>query len=422
MNIELRPGQVSETVTVSAEAPVVDVQSVTQQRVMGRDLLDTIPTGQTVHNMAALIPGMVISVTGPVGQDVGGSTVRNLQQAAIHGGRTGDQRVMMDGLPLNTSQGNLSGFLSNMASTQEFTIDTSGVSAEDNSGGVRMNIVPREGGNTFRGSVFFTGATDDFQSSNYDDHLASMGFKPPNPPKTIRNTTDFNASFGGPVKRDKLWFYTAFSMHDDDSPVAGRPELEQDRIRRSGFTRPIRTVEIPNETQLKSGNVRMTWQATTGNKIAFYYDHQDRCLCPEGEAVISTESISDSRYPGQKFGSATWTSVLSPKLLLDVAFLQRFEKWGDFATDRFGPPPDSGRGQHVMGMTLSRPGRAGRQQQHEHEPPRIAVDHHRRPRVQSRIHEHVGQARPGDHLERPASHLHVRQQATEPAPDAGRPA
>ena len=331
VNIELRPGQVSETVTVSAEAPVVDVQSVTQQRVMGRDLLDTIPTGQTVHNMAALIPGMVIAVTGPVGQDVGGSTVRNLQQAAIHGGRTGNQRVMMDGLPLNTSQGNLSGFLSNMASTQEFTIDTSGVSAEDNSGGVRMNIVPREGGNTFRGSVFFTGATDDFQSSNYDDHLASMGFKPPNPPKTIRHTTDFNASFGGPVKRDTLWFYTAFSMHDDDSPVAGRPNLYRSNPA-IWIYEPDPNGEIPNETQLKGGNVRATWQATTGNKVAFYYDHQDRCLCPEGEATISPESISDSRYPGQKFGSLTWTSVLSPKLLLDVAFLQRREKWGDFAT------------------------------------------------------------------------------------------
>src|SRR5918995_6576670 len=100
INADLRVGAVEETITVTGEAPVVDVQGVTQQRVIGREVLDAVPTGRTVHNMAALIPGMVMGITGPVTQDVGGSTISGLQSAAIHGGRTGDQRVMMDGLPL----------------------------------------------------------------------------------------------------------------------------------------------------------------------------------------------------------------------------------------------------------------------------------------------------------------------------------
>ena len=329
INIELKPGAISETVTVVSDAPMVDVQSVTQQHVITRDVIDAVPTGRTVHNVAALIPGMVIGVTGPVGQDVGGSTIGALQMASIHGGRTGDQRVMMDGLPLSSTQGNLSGFISNIASTQEFTIDTSGVSAEDNSGGVRMNIVPREGGNTFRGSFFFTGATDSFQATNVDQDLLNAGYTPPDPPKTFTNTHDLNVSFGGPVMRDKLWFYTAYNWHQDEGPLNGLQNANAGDPNKWTYE-PLPGSNVQNGTDLKGYNLRLTYQAPAQNKVAFYFDRQDRCRCPEGDPTVTSEAEIDSRYPGQRFFSLTWTSVISPRLLLDAAYLNRYEKWGDF--------------------------------------------------------------------------------------------
>src|SRR5687767_12746026 len=86
---DLRVGALEETITVTGEALAVDTQSVTQQRVVSREVLDAIPTGGTVHNLAALIPGAVMSATGGSAgaQDVGGSTLAALQQVAIHGGR-----------------------------------------------------------------------------------------------------------------------------------------------------------------------------------------------------------------------------------------------------------------------------------------------------------------------------------------------
>ena len=327
VNAEMRVGAVEETITVSADAPVVDVQSVTQQRAIGREVIDAVPTGRTVHNMAALIPGMVIGVTGPVGQDVGGSTVGALQMAAIHGGRTGDQRVMMDGLPLNTSQGNLSGFISNIASTQEFTIDTSGVSAEDNSGGVRMNIVPREGGNQFSGTIFVTGATEAFQSSNFDDDLAARGFEAPDPPKNIDNTFDINPAVGGPIQRDRLWFYSAFNWHRDRTLFSGNPNANPDAF----VYTPDPGGTLFGETDIKSINTRLTWQVTPRNKLSFFIDRQDRCLCPEGSATISPEAQVDSEYPGQRFMSLTWSAPVTPRVLIDAAVLNRYERWGDYA-------------------------------------------------------------------------------------------
>jgi hypothetical protein len=146
--------------------------------------------------MAALIPGITVTATGISAQDVGGSSVGGLQQAAIHGGSTGDQRVLMDGLPLNTAQGNLSGFISNMSTTQEFTIDTSGVSAEDNAGGVRMNIVPREGGNRYRSTIYADWSTPGLTASNFKDDLAARHMVAPNPLKNLKETYTFNPAGG----------------------------------------------------------------------------------------------------------------------------------------------------------------------------------------------------------------------------------
>ncbi|MBI4264934.1 MAG: TonB-dependent receptor [Acidobacteria bacterium] len=330
VNADMRVGGVEETITVTGEAPVVDVQTVTQQRVMDRTVLDAIPTGRTVHNMAALIPGMVLGITGPVTQDVGGSTITGLQSAAIHGGRTGDQRVMMDGLPLNTSQGNISGFIANPGSTQEFTIDISGVSAEDNSGGVRMNIVPREGGNTFSGTLFVTGASSGFQSTNFDEKLAARGFSAPDPPKDLDRTWDVNPAFGGPMLRDRLWFYSGVNWHDARTFLAGKPNANAGNPD-SWVYSPAPNGELFAGIQLKSYNTRVTWQAHPKHKLAFFLDYQDRCRCPEGNPTEATEATVDSKYPGQRFGSVTWSAPLTNRLLLDAALLDRYERWGDYS-------------------------------------------------------------------------------------------
>src|SRR6185436_10216385 len=132
------------------QTPLVDVQSVEQQRVLNKEIIDTLPTGRTTLNVAALIPGMQLSTTfSGEGQDVGGNTGEVQQTLTIHGSRTGDMRRMVDGLSMQSQGTSVSAFAPNGVMVQEVAVDTAAGSAEQSAGGVRMNIIPREGGNKF---------------------------------------------------------------------------------------------------------------------------------------------------------------------------------------------------------------------------------------------------------------------------------
>ena len=135
--------------TVTGEASVVDVQSVTQQVTLGKDVLDANPPGRNQHNFANLIPG----INGPL--DYGGTNNLNLNTITVHGSRTDDQRVMVDGMSISATSGNgqLSNFIPDMTSTQEVAVS---YSAAGGRAGVRRR--PDEpdsarGRKPFKGSV-----------------------------------------------------------------------------------------------------------------------------------------------------------------------------------------------------------------------------------------------------------------------------
>ena len=127
VDAELKVGAVEESVTVSGEAPIVDVQTVTQQRVISKEVIDAIPAGRGQSALAVLIPGMV---TG--GQDVGGQNTQSLSAISIHGGRGTDQRQTVDGLTLRNvaGQGNSTNTVVDIGSSQEMTVDYAAGSAE----------------------------------------------------------------------------------------------------------------------------------------------------------------------------------------------------------------------------------------------------------------------------------------------------
>src|SRR5437773_2638833 len=119
VNVEMRVGSLEETITVSGETPVVDVQSTQQQRVIKMEVLDSIPTGRSHLNAATLIPGTVSSQI-----DAGGTNTLRITNLSIHGGRTVDTRVLIDGSSIgNTSgAGQFTNFVPDLGSTQEVTL------------------------------------------------------------------------------------------------------------------------------------------------------------------------------------------------------------------------------------------------------------------------------------------------------------
>src|ERR1043166_458640 len=310
VNAEMRVGALAETATLTGEAPGVDVQNVTQQVTLGKDVLDSIPAGRNQHNFANLIPGM----NGPL--DYGGTNNLNLNTITVHGSRADDQRVMVDGMSISATSGNgqLSNFIPDMTSTQEVAVSYSAGSAEQAFGGVQLKMIPREGGNQFKGSFFATGANEGWQSSNYSDALKNAGLRTPN---SLKLVYDVNPGAGGPLIKDKLWFYSAARWQENQSYIAGL-------YLNKNAGDPSKWSYDPDLTQRafqplieKSANTRLTWQVNAKNKIGAFYEHQYR-VWEQLSPTISYESATKYDFPENELLTGSYTSTISNKLLFDA--------------------------------------------------------------------------------------------------------
>ncbi|MEQ1575583.1 MAG: TonB-dependent receptor, partial [Vicinamibacterales bacterium] len=323
VNAELRVGSLEETITVTGDSPIVDVQSVGQQQVLGKDVIDNIPSSRTHFSLAAMIPAMNTSNS----SDIGGTNSISLVFLTAHGGRSADQRVMIDGLSTHNAEGagQYSGYLPNTGSTQEIAIDYAGGGAEMLTGGVRVNLIPRDGGNTFRGNIFASGmGGTKMQGSNYDQDLKNRGLTTPN---EIRKLWDVNPGGGGPVVRDKVWWYGAYRWNGEDN-YAGGFFNKNAGIKDIWTYEPDPTKRTANWHEQKSLNARVTWQLNQKNKVSFFYDKQFRCVCQNNlTAVTSPEAGSDLQYPYTDFSTLTWTSPVTSRLLFEAGASYHPERW-----------------------------------------------------------------------------------------------
>ena len=158
VNAELTVGAVEETITVSGESPIVDVQSSTVQNIVDRDVLAAIPSSRNANGIQAVIPGLS---TGTTIGDSGGITAGSGGMAGnIHGARPADSRTMTDGINMGWAGANSNAAVANVAGAQEVVLTTSGGLGEAETAGVVLNIIPRDGGNTYSGSFVWSGAND----------------------------------------------------------------------------------------------------------------------------------------------------------------------------------------------------------------------------------------------------------------------
>src|SRR5436309_10998316 len=222
VNTDLRVGALEETVTVSGASPVVDMQNVIRRQVVAKDMIDAMPTSKNWSTIGVMTIGVSSNQN-----DVGGTAGEHQNQLKAHGGSFNDRLVQLDGLMIANMACNYScvGVSTNDASTQELSYELGAISAETGGGGVRVNIIPKEGGNTFSGSAFFNYATHNWQSNNLTSDLKAQGVTSTD---TIDHLYDTSFAFGGPIKRDKVWFWTAhrywgYKIFRTDSYYATNP-------------------------------------------------------------------------------------------------------------------------------------------------------------------------------------------------------
>ena len=314
VNTEMRVGALEETITVTGETPIVDVQSVARQRVMDAETIDALPVNRMPAFIASLIPGVNVSNT-----DVGGSLGPVVTGGAltVHGSRSTDLATMANGLSLQSVQtGAAPQGVANMAQYAEMTVDTSSGDATVATGGVRMNMIPAEGGNTLSGSFTGSFASTGMQGSNFTDDLKNRGLAAPN---QIRRIWDINPAVGGPIKRDKLWFFTTGRHTGAWNFVGVFPN--QNAGNPNSWTYAPGSEEEYSELNSRSAVARVTWQANPKNKFNVGYDYTGVCQCNFASPVISPEAAANTYYDPKSVVTVDWTSPLTNRVLLDGSFM-----------------------------------------------------------------------------------------------------
>lgn len=327
VNAELRVGALEETITVTGETPVVDVQSARTQQVLSDDVITAIPTARNYQNLHVLVPGVTIAAGN---QDVGGAAGDQQIFFSAHGGSVFDSRVQVNGLMVGDSSvgGGRTLYIPSVGTAQETNITTSGGLGEAETAGVVVNIIPKDGGNIFSGTLFGTGANEALISDNYDQALKDQGLRVPN---NVKNVWDIEGALGGPVIRDKLWFFGNGRVHGNGNYIAGmfpnknagnvnvwtyEPDLSRQAILSSYWT---------------AASLRLTWQATARHKFVASYEDQMRCVaCPSGGSAVSSPEASGRgivAHPSN-VGQLTWTAPVTNRLLLEGGFSVRQLRWG----------------------------------------------------------------------------------------------
>jgi hypothetical protein len=311
VNANLDVGALEETITVSGASPVVDLQSTQNQFAINKEILDVLPATRSMQGGASLVPGVNFYSQGFV------STM------SVHGSASADQRIYFDGMRIGQnltgtgSQANGTGV--NDLAQEELVFDAGSQSAETALGGVRMDSIPKEGGNRFSGSYRFFFSNGSLQNDNVPEDLQQFI----RAGDELRTSWQNNFTLGGPILQNRLWFFTALRFSQTDNYVADMVLPDGSVLRLPNGERVNRDSRVaPN------GQLRLTAQLTSRDKVrGSYYNSNGRtqrydvgCTATSGNRVscVAPEAAYALPTPVQQSGDLKWTSTVTNRLLVEV--------------------------------------------------------------------------------------------------------
>jgi hypothetical protein len=342
INAEMKVGGLEESITVSGDTPIVDVQNVKRQVVMTRDVVDALPTGKTAVEVATLIPGVQLmngTGTGAAATGMGGSLgMDQFATLMAHGSRPADTRLEVNGININIFGQRQDSSYANFqdGNVQEYSFEISGHSAESETGGVRVNMIPKDGGNTFRGQFFANFANSALQTTNMSDALRATGLRDPDSTESLYTV---NPSIGGPIVKDKLWFYGGYARiynerlkaatYFNTDLAAWRPNFD--------VNRQATAIERTHDQ-----NIRLTWQVTAKHKVSGYLDYNRLCQCPYliGATYVGINSPEGATLAPRTslLPQVSWTAPFTNKVLVEAtASFPRYTKGHDFFVTPVAP-------------------------------------------------------------------------------------
>jgi hypothetical protein len=321
VNGDLRVGALEETLTVTGDAPVVDVQSVRREFVVNKDMMEALPVGRSLTAQIVLIAGVT-------GQNTAGGVL-----PTVHGSSASETYMYNDGMRAGQhligagiAQG---GWGMSEAASAELSYQTGAQSAEFQVGGVAMNAIPKEGGNRFSGTWVTYGAGSGFQSDNRTPEL-KLAIRDAN---RLIYTADFDGAVGGPIVKDRLWFFGGSRATRSKNYVADVYFKDGTQA----FAGPHRTNDFL---------MRLTTQLTQRNKLRISFDKhiQRNFNASVGPGVlgsvsggIAPEASYDIHIPQVYAPQVRWTSPVTNRLLLEAGFSTHYMHWRHQFNPSVGP-------------------------------------------------------------------------------------
>ncbi|HET9831303.1 MAG TPA: carboxypeptidase-like regulatory domain-containing protein, partial [Vicinamibacterales bacterium] len=338
INADLKVGALEESITVTGETPVVDVQNAARQQIMSGELVANTPAAKSWNGIMLLVPG----VTGDP------NTVQltpGMVLFGIHGGPVQEGRLQVDGMNVGASRGGggVSGYSVDTSNVQEVSFRTSGGLGEAETGGPYMNVVPKTGGNQYKASASFQASGSGLQSNNYTDYLSSVL----NKPSTLLGLYDVEGGLGGPIKKDKMWFYYVGRTYGSSTSVTGMFFNKNAGNPNAWSYDPDPTLQGRNDVSTIVNNLRLTYQINQKSKLNLFADYQKGCTgaawigtnakaCrnnPDGWAeggtsTIAPEGTAYGNTAPQHIWQGTYTNTLTNKMLFEFGYSAYNSRWG----------------------------------------------------------------------------------------------
>ena len=312
INAELRVGAVEETITVSGQTPVVDVQSIARRSTMDRAQMETLPITRAPGHILGLAPGVKVSLAqGRAG--VQGATENVFVSG--HGMSQFETRWNIDGMDVRPGlQSGMANLRPNDGMVQETVVETFGASIESASGGISMNQIPREGGNRFGGQAFFGGNLESWVGDNLSQELKDQGIKRST---TLGPNFDSNFAIGGPIKRDRVWYFFSWRNQRTQQYQADTYE-QQDGVRDESnwwLQDPLPSWTPYYEyTPNQNFSLRLTNQIAQGQKLTVHYDRMFTSLKKSDPYAYWWDQFRSQDYIAQ----VKYTNTMSSRLLFDT--------------------------------------------------------------------------------------------------------
>jgi len=332
INADMKVGAVAETITVTGETPVVDVQSAKRETVLTGAVIESLPGTHAYGNLLNAIPGVTVDGNGV-------ANAPTMTFFTARGGSTNEGRMTINGMNVAASfnGGGVSSLAYDANNVDEVSVVVAGGLGDADVGGPVMNLVPRTGGNSFKGQVFWNQAGSWSTGNNLDDALRNQQ-TPITLGPGILHSYDVNPSYGGPIKRDRVWFWGSYRKFETSQGVEG--------IFANKYALDPAHWDYLKDTSVSARNIqgrdilqrRITAQVTPKNRVMFSHEYQSRCegstLTPGGDGCRQRGSDwialgSTTQSPEANTGyfklpyyvtQATWTAPVTNRLLLEAGF------------------------------------------------------------------------------------------------------